>query len=48
MGGGGIGMFFLNKEAGQDFPCNFVNIYFCKLIKYRYVHVHIMYMLIDA
>ena len=38
-GGGWIGM-FLQKGGKTGFQCK----YFCKLVKYRYVHVHIVYM----
>ena len=42
IGGGCIRNVFLKREEGQDFPCNLK--YFCKVVKYRYVHVHIVYM----
>ena len=39
---GGGGLDFLKREAGQDL--HVIYKYFCKLVKYRYVHVHITYM----
>ena len=45
-GGGGRNVLF--KIRRQDRIFHVICKYFCKLIKYRYVHVHIMYMLMDV